>query len=193
MDSLHSDQRLSFPMPPVPPPRDPNEKYRSSKKFEIDSADLQKRIDSYEKQKVRLYNDTVKLVTAISDSTLLLDGNDKTEFLNFYNIENKDIDTVRIDKKYKIDMYRLKANKKIKFIYRSKLPEGREIWRTEYDFYLNSIVSISRIQFDISKKFGVMTAGYTMGILNGGGFRIFISKNEKGNWVIDKITLTEIS
>ena len=193
IDSLHFDQRLRFPMPPVPPPREPNEQARKLKKIEIDSADLQNRIAVYEKQKIKLYTDSVKLMTAIIDSTLLLDGEDKTDFLNFYNLDIKDIDTVSTDKKYRIDINRLKADKKIKFIYRSKLPEGREIWKTEYEFYLNSLVSISRIQFDINRKFGVMAAGYSMGFMDGGGFRIFIRKNKMGNWVIDKIVLIEIS
>ncbi|TQI71088.1 hypothetical protein JM79_2014 [Gramella sp. Hel_I_59] len=193
MDSLHFDQRLKFPIPPPPPPSEPNEQDKNFEKYKIDSADLEKRIKSYEKQKIELYNDSVKLMTAIRDSTLLLDEEDKRDFLNFYSLNIKDIDTVSINKKYKIDIRRLNADPKINFIYRSKLPGGREIWNTDHGFYLNSIVSISRIQFDRNRKFGVMTAGYSMGFMNGVAFRIFIRKNNEGKWVIDKIQTTYIS
>jgi hypothetical protein len=47
--------------------------------------------------------------------------------------------------------------------------------------------------FDNSKNYGVLNGGYTMGVLNGSGFRIFIKKNRKGNWIIDKIEETWIS
>ena len=54
MDSLHFDQRLKFPIPPPPPPSEPNEQHKNFEKYKIDSADLEKRIKSYEKQKIEL-------------------------------------------------------------------------------------------------------------------------------------------
>ena len=54
-------------------------------------------------------------------------------------------------------------------------------------------IGFSRIIFDKTKNYGVLNGGYTIGILNGSGFRIFIKKNKSGNWIIDKIEGTWIS
>tara|TARA_B100001063_G_C16540838_1_gene441172 strand:- start:71 stop:748 length:678 start_codon:yes stop_codon:yes gene_type:complete len=186
MDSLHRDNRIPIPAP----------SYKTDSlgnRLEYDTIESQRGWKEFDRLKLEYYQDSVKLVTAISDSTFLLEGGEKSQLLKFYNLNNSDIDTINTNEKYKIDLDKLNADNKIKFIYRSDLPEGREIWRTDYKFYLNSVLSISRIQFDINKKFGVMSIGYSIGILNGIGCRVFIRKNNEGDWVIDKIQTTTIS
>jgi hypothetical protein len=106
-------------------------------------------------------------------------------------LESNDIE---LKNGFKIDLIKLKANnKKFRFKYQSEFPKGREFWRTEYDFYVGAKIGFSRILFDKSKSYGVLNGGFGMGILNGSGFRIFIRKNDKGKWIIDKIIDTWIS
>ena len=83
-------------------------------------------------------------------------------------------------------------NSKIKFIYKSSLPEPVKIWRTEYDFHLNAVLTYSRIQFDKTLSYGVMNVFYTTGRLSGGSYRVFIRK-EGDKWIIDQMVLTGIS
>ncbi|MUP47413.1 hypothetical protein E0K83_16855 [Gramella sp. BOM4] len=185
MDSLHLDTRV--PIPPPPMIHDSN-----GKVIGFDTIESKRRWQEFETLKKEYYKDSVKLVTAIRDSTFLLDGKDKSEFLKYFNLGNTAIDTINIHKKYKVEIDRLLADKKINLIYLSDLPEGGKIWSTEDGFSLNSIVTISRIQFDKNKHFGVMTIGLTIGISHGSGFRVFIKK-AKDKWIIDKIILSEIS
>lgn len=103
-----------------------------------------------------------------------------------------DSNNIELNNGFKIDLIKLKANNK-KFKYHSEFPKEREFWRTEYDFYVGAKIGFSRILFDKSKSYGVLNGGFGVGILNGSGFRVFIRKNDKGNWIIDKIIDTWIS
>jgi hypothetical protein len=66
------------------------------------------------------------------------------------------------------------------------------IWKKKYDFYFSGTTSLSRIQFDSTKSFGILHSGMGCGKLCGSGVRVFIRK-EKNKWIIDKIIVTEIS
>ena len=126
--------------------------------------------------------DTIFIPSRINHSTLKK---------YFKNIE-LETDSLENTIEYNIDISQFNNNNRYLFKYYSGFPKGREIWRTEYPYHLGGVMSFSRIFFDKNKEFGVLAAGFSYGILNGNGFRIFIKK-ESGKWVIDKIEGTWIS
>ncbi len=183
MDSIHSDSRIEFQIPP--PPTENEQK-------PTDTIPLREIYKDLERQEKELYKDTVKLVTAIVDSTLIISKEDKLALINHFDLKEKSLNISNIDSKYRIDINQLKADQKIRFIYRSELPVGYKIWKTDYEFYLNSVISFSRIQFDKTLSYGVMNFNYQSGRLSGGRFRIFIKKVDD-KWLIDWIDLTAVS
>jgi hypothetical protein len=197
LDSIYYDRR-KFPPPPPPSPEF-FDKYES-----IDEAiEAYKKTDiyiqaikDYEIKKDSLNLDTSPIYFAISDSIKSFDREDMYQLMKHFKNQNIVLESNDIELKngFKIDLIKLKANnKKFRFKYQSEFPKGREFWRTEYDFYVGAKIGFSRILFDKSKSYGVLNGGFGMGILNGSGFRIFIRKNDKGKWIIDKIIDTWIS
>ncbi len=197
LDSIYDDRRKS----PPPPPPSPEffDKYGS-----IDEAiEAYKKTDvyiqtikDYKRKKDSLNRDTASIYLAISDSITHFEREDMYELVKHFKNQNIVLDSKNIElvNGFKIDLTKLKANnKKFKFKYQSEFPKGREFWRTEYDFYIGAKIGFSRILFDNTKTYGVLNAGFGTGILNGNGFRIFIRKNEKGEWIVDKISRTWIS
>ena len=185
LDSLHHDTRLKIPQIIS----------KSSKKDTLTGEwtfDKEKVLREVERRKKRLYTDSVTLITAISDSTYLLDKNDNIAMVEHFKPINLTPDTTNIDFQYQIDLERLKADKKIDFKYASKFPKHKKFWTTEYDFYLNAIFSMSRIRFDSTFSYGILRCGYGSGYLNGGGYRVFIKK-ENDKWIIDEIVLIQVS
>jgi len=200
LDSIYYDKRMTPPPPPPPDFFDKNEydnsnldkaisDYKKSDKFKKDKLNWERKKDS-------LNRDTTPIYLAISDSVTSFQREDMYELVKRFKNQNIVLDSKNIEltNGYKIDLNKLESNnKKIKFKYQSEFPKGREFWRTEYDFYVGAKIGFSRILFDKSKSYGVLNGGFGMGILNGSGFRIFIRKNDKGNWIIDKIIDTWIS
>jgi len=185
IDSLHRDIRV-FP-PAFPANYDKQGNY-----IGFDSVAAEKNMKDYKERKIKFYNDSLKLIIAISDSTNLLDENEKKKFLDYY--ENIELDTSNIAFRYKIKIDSLHADKKLKFKYLSEFPKGINIWsnKNDYNFFLNGATSFSRIQFDKTLSYGVMTSGYTIASLSGYGVLVYIKKIN-GKWVIDKIESTWIS
>ncbi|PNW27093.1 hypothetical protein [Formosa algae] len=197
LDSIYDDRRKS----PPPPPPSPEffDKYGS-----IDEAiEAYKKTDvyiqvikDYKRKKDSLNRDTASIYLAISDSITRFEREDMYELVKHFKNQNIVLDSKNIElvNGFKIDLTKLKANnKKFKFKYQSEFPKGREFWRTKYDFYIGAKIGFSRILFDKNKSYGVLNAGFGMGILNGSGFRVFIRKNDQGKWIIDKIIDTWIS
>ena len=58
---------------------------------------------------------------------------------------------------------------------------------------VNELINYTKIVFDKTKSYGVLNAGYVSAPLNGYGVRIFIKKDENGQWIIDEVKGTWIS
>lgn len=199
LDSIYYDKRL---IPPPPPPPDFFQKeeyenniekglqdYKQTDKFKKDIRKWERKKDSLERDKSSIY-------LVVSDSISKLEREDLKKLTEHFKIQNvrPNAKDIGLDEIYEININRLKSNnQKVKFKYRSEFPSGGKFWRTEYDYFIAANIGFSRIMFDNSKNYGVLNGGYKMGILNGSGFRIFIKKNRKGNWIIDKIEETWIS
>jgi len=184
LDSVHYDTR--FPPPPPPPP---NSEWNDSTAVKWDESKI---IAEYEKRKAKLEKDTTKLVIAIVDSTYQINERAKRELTDFYKEYVIKLDTVNIEKSYKINISDLKHNQKFKLKYRSELPKNSNVWKRDSDFHLSGITGFSRIQFDQTKNYGVLVSGFGCGKLCGFSGLVFIRKIN-GKWIIDKVKVTAIS
>ncbi len=196
LDSIHTDHRI---IPPPPPPEyfefmdsavTIEEGFEEWKK----SDHYKKWLENMENKKDSIDRDTTTIYLVVPDSVSLTSNEDTKEFLNYIGLHKKPTDSLIISNPFKLKLSKLESKqKKIKFLYRSEFPEGREFWRTDYDIYIAASLGFSKIIFDKTKSFGVLNAGYVMAPLNGYGVRIFIKKNKDGKWVVDKVESTWIS
>lgn len=149
-------------------------------------------LDKNEKKRIEIKNDTSRIVIAVYDTIETQSVSAGEELIKHNNIEYLfNSKTKKIE--YKIDLSKVGKSDKFIFKYYTKFPIGRDIWKTEYPFYLGGIVSFTRIQFDRDRKNGILSAGISYAPLNGVGYVIYIKKNENDKWIIDKIIQTSIS
>ncbi len=188
MDSLHRDFRLKPPPPPPKPILNENGEIIGR-----DSTGFHQALSNFKESKAELEAYTVTLVIAVRDSVDLLENEEKNRLLSHFSKYDIKLDTTDLSTKYKLHINHLETNNdKVQFRYRSEFPEGSDIWEEEYDFHMSGITSISRIQFDSTKSFGVFESGMSCGKLCGYGVRVFIRK-ENGKWIIDEINVIEIA
>ncbi|HEY9185822.1 MAG TPA: hypothetical protein VIM94_10895 [Salegentibacter sp.] len=178
VEELYTDFRLSLPPPPPPS----NEK---------DSVEIIRQWEKEYLEKVEeIKKDTSLIVIAVYDTIYELDERERQKITSHFtevdSVPNSDYKTG-----YKIELNKVRSDK-FRFKYRSEFPEGREIWRKDYPFLFSGIATFSRIQFDESGKFGVLTATYGCGKLCGHSATIFLRRDSVG-WKIDDIIITGIS
>jgi hypothetical protein len=129
-----------------------------------------------------------KIFAVICDTIYPIRTDEITEFTKYYKniIISKNItnDTLNKEKISKI------RNFKIKFVQKFEMSERP--WHTNDDYNFNGMIFFSRIQFDITKKYGILTIETMCGGLCGNGYTIFI-KNVNNKWMVDKVELTWIS
>lgn len=196
IDSIYFEKRLSPPPPPPPEFFDKAEYENNIEKAIQDYFKTDEFIEdknNWKKKKDSLEQDTASTYLIVFDSVSSTDKEDESELIKYFEKTNIVLDSKELDSNYlfKIDLNKLNTNnKKFKFKYQSQFPKGREFWRTKYDFYVGAKIGFSRILFDDSKSYGVLNAGFGTGILNGNGFRIFIRKNDKDEWIIVKVNGT---
>lgn len=202
LDSIHSDFRLIPPPPPSPdylrkrgydvdnkesPYITAYENWKKSQDFEIRNREWEKKRDSIER-------DTTSIYLTIPDSIGRTEEDDIMKLVEHFTEYNISADSFIVSNPFQIDISKLKTHQsKVRFIYQSKLPGDGKFWRNDYGKYIAASMSFTKIIFDKSKSFGVLNAGYVKGTLNGYGVRIFIKKNENGEWQIDEVKGTWIS
>ena len=200
LDSIYFDKRLLPPPPPPPAEFFQKEEYKNNIDKGIQDYKLTDKykddIKKLERKKDSLRNDKSSIYLVVSDSISGYEKEDLKKLAEHFKIQNVSTNLMDLEltENHKIDLHKLKSNnKKFKFKNRSEFPNEREFWRTEYGYFIAGNIGFSRIIFDKTKNYGVLNGGYTIGILNGSGFRIFIKKNKNGNWIIDEIEKTWIS
>ncbi|CAD0007432.1 hypothetical protein [Flavobacterium chungangense] len=113
----------------------------------------------------------------------------KAHFKDAVLIKNKISDTLE----YKIDKGKFDSYKAFHLTYLPRFPRGNDrLYYNELRYQIRGVFSLSRIQFDDEKNYGVLTAGIECGPMCGYGYRIFIKK-VKEKWVVDKIEEAWIS
>jgi len=196
LDSIHTDHRI---IPPPPPPE--YFKFMDSavtieEGFEEwqKSADYKKWLKNFEKKKDSIEQDTTAIYLTLPDSVGRTEENDIKALIDHFDNYKLSTDSFIESKPYRLDLSKLKTNhSKIKFIYQSKLPGDGKFWKNDYGKYIAASLGFTKIIFDKTKSYGVLNAAYTMAPLNGYGVRIFIKKNEDGDWVVDEVKGTWVS
>jgi len=193
LDSIFYDKRV-IPLAPPPPPEYYKDKPYKNFDDWMKSDEYKGIIKDWEKMRDSIVQDTTSIYLVVYDSVTNSEKDDKQKFIQYLKKENISTDSIIYSMGFRIDLSKLTTtNKKIKFKYLSEFPKGRKFWRTEYDFYIAATIGFTRLYFNQTKTHGVMNIGYTMGVLNGYGVRVFIKKNKDGKWVIDDTAGTWIS
>ncbi len=188
IDSIYIDYRFPPPPPPV--------QYKDGQIIRKDSLRYKIMTDKWKAKKQKIENDTSFVSLVIIDSVVRFEKDDFNEltyhFKNYYL--NIDTECINYNEKLNIDLNKLKINdRKLNFEYSSKFPKSRDFWKLKDKNHIAGRLGFSRILIDKTKNYGVFNCGFSTGFLNGSGYRIFIRKNNKGKWIIDKIVQTWIS
>lgn len=141
----------------------------------------------FDEDVAKTINDTTKQFILV-DSIRAVKMESISELKNYY--KNITVSNTNNGPAYKFDYKEFIDNRKYIFTQASKtkLDSLQKIG----GYSVNGIISLSRIQFDDTQKFGVFTVDYSTGARVGRGFLIFI-KMENGKWVIDKVKQTWVS
>jgi len=179
IDSICIDSRTFGP----PPLFDSIKSIEENKQKKAEWENIQKAIGK----------DTAKVIVAFNPQ-IKNSSKDLKEYLReHFKVTEVFYPKIEGDSIYTIDFKNIPLKGKFQLRNISEFPKDRyKFWRTKYDFVFSGVVYFSRIQFDKTKKFGVLDAGFTCGRHCGNGFRIYIKKI-KDKWAIDEIEGTWIS
>ncbi|WP_427875119.1 hypothetical protein [Flavobacterium sp. MMS24-S5] len=175
IDSIWVNAVLTY-VPPPPPGVDPSEyklnrRNESNKRFNKELAEFKKKkfpVDLVFLDKTVVRNNSKKLQDHFKDAVIS---------------ENNTLDTLN----YKFNRKRLDSYQAFKLHYVPRIPRGNDRrFYNECCYSIRGVISLSRIQFDDEKKYGILTAGIECGGMCGYGYRIFIKK-VKNKWVVDTI------
>jgi hypothetical protein len=188
IDSTCIDSRILKLYPPLGKPiYDKDDNYIGS-----DTTKIKTERENWEKEMSKIKNDTSKIVIAFNPIIETIENDNRNELAKHFgkNVIQGSIQI--ITENYRIDFEKIKLNQNYKLKDLSKFPNRDTIWKTKYNFIFSGVFSVSRIQFDKEKKYGVLSAGFVCGSHCGQGFRIFIKKvNDK--WIIDEVEGTWVS
>ncbi len=191
IDSLHYEPNY-IPPPPVPLPEIYFETTDQKLKESIYKKDSLERIiflAKYQKRVEKIKSYSGKKVIAIYDTIYELEEN--LGILLKEHFQDVEYDGNN-QSGYKFNLSQFSINTKYDFKYSSEFPSGNEKWKENHMTHLLNVISLSRIQFDRTKKYGVLEGGIIYGKLSGNGFMIFIKK-KSNKWTIDKIIDTWVS
>ena len=180
VDSVSYDPRLSLYSSPYPlfPPAgteiSEKEKIRLTEQWKL-------KIDS-------IKNDTSYIFLAINP--LIKFSTDSLE-KKLTKHTNRKILKINSNEKLTLDINSLKLNKHFKFKHESLFSKTTNVWHKKYDFVFSGFFNVSRIVFDESKSYGILSTSYSCGDRCGQGY-IYIKK-EGDRWKIDKIEETWVS
>ena len=194
VDSVCVDCRIIMNPPPMFGEYifDKNGKYVRTDSLKA-TKDEKSKYEKWKKLRNKIKKDTSKLIVAFAPELRKIRDNVKLDFeKHFPNVMlNKTKNGTKTI--YDFDFSKIKLNNKFKLKNLNEFPKDRYvIWETKYDFIFSGILDFSRIQFDKTKQFGVLEAGFGCGGKCGQGYRIYIKK-KKNKWIIDKIEGTWVS
>lgn len=137
--------------------------------------------------------DTSKLIVAFNPK-IEKSSKDLKEYLEeHFKVTEVFYPKIEGDSTYTIDFKNIPLKGKFQLRNISEFPKDRyEFWRKKYNFIFSGVIYFTGIQFDKSRKFGVLDGSFSCGRHCGIGLRIYIKKvNSK--WIIDKIDNTSVS
>lgn len=180
------------PPPPPPPIADSNNRICNS-----DTLGYHEVIRVFDERIKKLKSDTA-IVIAIVDSLLSYDVHKNYEFIKKQlpspeYIEALDAMTDNSITSRPLDLNQIKNKNGFKLKYYSEFPKEMTIWEEEnYDFTFSGIMGISRIYFDNSDLFGLISCSFMCGSLCGNGTIVCIRKIDN-KWTVEKTIVLWIS
>lgn len=151
-----------------------------------------KALSEWKKRYLEIKNDTSKIIVAFESKIKFNNEDLRDDFEKHFKGAKLQKLKKEDSLEYKIDIEKIKLKGKFKLMDLSKFPEKDKIWRTKYNFNFSGVAYFRKIQFDTTKKYGILNGGFYCGGKCGQGFRIYIIK-ENGKWKVDKIDGTWIS
>lgn len=151
-----------------------------------------KALSEWKKRYLEIKNDTSKIIVAFESKIKFNNEDLREDFEKHFKGAKLQKLKKEDSLEYKIDIEKIKLKGKFKLMDLSKFPEKDKIWETKYNFNFSGVAYFRKIQFDTTKKYGILDGGFYCGGKCGQGFRIYIKK-ENGKWKVDKINGTWIS
>lgn len=151
-----------------------------------------KALSVWKKRYLEIKNDTSKIIVAFESKIKFNNEDLREDFEKHFKGAKLQKLKKEDSLEYKIDIEKIKLKGKFKLMDLSKFPEKDKIWETKYNFNFSGVAYFRKIQFDTTKKYGILDGGFYCGGKCGQGFRIYIKK-ENGKWKVDKINGTWIS
>lgn len=181
VDSTCGDPRIFLSPPPYPlfPPKGTE---ISEKKKDILNKKWKRKLDSIKK-------DTSSIYLAFNPEIKPSDEDLDIEFEKHFKGKKTIITGI---KNYTLDLSKIKLNRHFKFKHDSLFYKDYRVWMKKYNFVFAGLFEVSRIRFDKTKTYGILSTGYTCESRCGKGHLVFIKKVE-GKWIIDKMKMTWIS
>ncbi len=146
----------------------------------------------WKRRNLEIENDTSKIIVAFESKIKFNNEDLREDFEKHFKGAKLQKLKKEDSLEYKIDIEKIKLKGKFKLMDLSKFPEKDKIWETKYNFNFSGVAYFRKIQFDTTKKYGILDGGFYCGGKCGQGFRIYIKK-ENGKWKVDKINGTWIS
>ncbi|WP_343588988.1 hypothetical protein [Flavobacterium sp.] len=180
VDSIYMDRRMMLgPPPPL----------FSSKTNKIDTTGHAAELKKYLQYKDSIKNIKKRILLGVYDQVGKISSFETEMISKEVVLSNFAYDTLKEGEEFKFDLKPFKNNKKFRFESTSKYLHENE-WNLNDNS--NSLIPvgtifISRIQFDKTKKSGILSAGASCGGGKcGRGFLVLI-ENKAGKWKINKI------
>ncbi|MBO9583044.1 MAG: hypothetical protein J7574_02670 [Flavobacterium sp.] len=186
VDSIYMDRRIISP----PPPPKFNEKTNKE-----DTTGHTAELKKYWRYTDSIKNDKKRILLGVYDHIGKISSFETEMISKEVELSKFSYDTLKEGEEFKFDLKPFKKNKKFRFESTSKYLHEKE-WNLNDNS--NSLIPvgtifISRIQFDKTKKSGILSAGASCGGGRcGRGFLILI-ENKTGKWRVNKIIQTWVS
>jgi hypothetical protein len=180
VDSIYMDRRI---ISPPPPPR------FDEKTNKADTTGHAAELKKFWHYRDSIKNDKKRILLGVYDRVGKISSFETEMISKEVNLSNFTYDTLKEGEEFKFDLKPFKNNKKFRFESTSKYLHEKEWNLNDISNSLLPVgtIFISRIQFDKTKKSGILSAGASCGSGKcGRGFTIKIEK-KSGKWHISKI------
>ncbi|GAA6764097.1 hypothetical protein AAFH68_00250 [Flavobacterium sp. CGRL1] len=180
VDSIYMDRRI---ISPPPPPR------FNEKTNKVDTTGHHKELKEYWHYQDSIKNDRTRILLGVYDKITKISSLETEMIQKEIDLSGYKYDTIKEAEEYTFDLTPFKNNKKFHFEKASK-------YLHEKDWDLNDVsnsfipvgtIFISRIQFDKTKKTGILSAGASCGGGTCGRGFLVIIENKAGKWKVNKI------
>ncbi|MFH7016252.1 hypothetical protein [Flavobacterium sp. FlaQc-47] len=186
VDSIYMDRRV------ILPPPTPRIDFKTNKE---DTISFHKELKEYWRNRDSIKNDKTRILIGVYDDVKKISPQETEMIVKKINVSGYSYDISKETEEYKFVFKVFENNKKFNFQNTSKYPHEKKWDLNDKSNLLFPVgtISVSRIQFNKTKTFGILAAGASCGGGKcGRGFVIIIEK-KSGKWKIAKIIQTWLS